>query len=387
MGFGGIDATVKRSQTVLPTMQRPLGSSSLKGQYYRITSNLEEKFQRNGNRIRYERMIMKHFERYGLDTISYLKGPDGDMLSIITDHAKFTLEAAEKAEKDQMEFEYDSYDKANVLDAIEYVISSRVAIIRLGLDPELSKWCDDNDTIRIVTHAEANVAFTSDQDNPRVILLQAMLMEWLKAHGVDLDPQQATMDYSTWPGNENVGVQAHAGAQVNEAYIARKLLHLPETAKGTTKDSRSRRIIHTACLSDDEAEDDDIPSDLPNYKTHYLVENRDDKVAAFESIIHSHGNLELKYSTDANTNDYRSLPTKNHIACVLDRYKEIDAYLAKALNADNTDPAEDPESGTSPSSSKRQKTTGDDVDEDSADPTFNPQGGNESDDDDELAST
>ena len=67
---------------------------------------------------------MKHFERYGLDTITYLQGPDGDMLSIITDHAKFTLEAAEKAEKDQMEFEYDSYDKANVLDAIEYVTSS-----------------------------------------------------------------------------------------------------------------------------------------------------------------------------------------------------------------------------------------------------------------------
>ena len=58
VGFGDIDAAVKRTQTVLPTMQRPLGSSSsIKGQYYRITCTLEEKFQRNGNRIRYERMI------------------------------------------------------------------------------------------------------------------------------------------------------------------------------------------------------------------------------------------------------------------------------------------------------------------------------------------
>ena len=249
-------------------------------------------------------------------------------------------------------------------------VACRVAIVRLGLDPELGKWCDDNDTIRIVTHAEANVAFNSDQDNPRVLLLQAMLMEWLKAHGVDLDPQQAIMDYSIWPGNENVGVQAHDGAEVSEAYIARKLIDLPETTKGTTKDSRSRRIIQTACLSDDEADDDDIPSDLPNHKTHYLVENRDDKVAAFESIIHSHGNLELQYSTTANINDYRLLPAKNHIACVLDRYKEIEAYLAKVLKTNSNDPIADPESGASPPSSKRRKL--DDTNNHQDDHSFNP---------------
>ena len=263
-------------------------------------------------------------------------------------------------------------------------VACRVAIVRLGLDPELGKWCDDNDTIRIVTHAEANVAFNSDQDNPRVLLLQAMLMEWLEAHGVDLDPQQALMDYSLWPGNENVGVQAHEDAEVSEAYIARKLIDLPETAKGTTKDSRSRRIIQTACLSDDEAEDDDIPSDLPNYKTHYLVENRDDKVAAFESIIHSHGNLELQYSTTANINDYRLLPAKNHIACVLDRYKEIEEYLAKALKTNDNDPIADPESEAFPPSSKRHKpnnngTKEDDTGNHQDDHSFNP---DENDEDD-----
>ena len=264
-------------------------------------------------------------------------------------------------------------------------VACRVAIVRLGLDPELGKWCDDNDTIRIVTHAEANVAFNSDQDNPRVLLLQAMLMEWLEAHGVDLDPQQAIMDYSTWPGNENVGVQAHEGAEVSEAYIARKLLDLPETTKGTTKDSRSRRIIQTACLSDDEAEDDDSPSDLPNYKTHYLVENREDKIAAFEGIIHSHGNLELQYSMTANINDYRLLPAKNHIACVLDRYKEIDAYLTEALKTDTSDPDANSESGAFPSSPKRQKTHGNDDNEESTDPAFNPQEESDS-EDDNLAS-
>ena len=125
VGFGDLDAEVKRTQTVSPGMLRPLGSSSsAKSQHYRITNNLDEKFQRNGNRIRYERLVMKHFERHGLDTITYLKGPDGDMLSIITDHAKFTLEEAEKAEHDQREFEYDSYDNANVLDAIEYVTAT-----------------------------------------------------------------------------------------------------------------------------------------------------------------------------------------------------------------------------------------------------------------------
>ena len=263
-------------------------------------------------------------------------------------------------------------------------VACRVAIVRLGLDPELGKWCDDNDTIRIVTHAEANVAFTSDQDNPRVLLLQVMLMEWLEAHGADLDPQQAIMDYSIWPGNENVGIQAHEGAKVSEDYIARKLLDLPDTAKGTTKDSRARRIIHTACLSDDEAEDDDIPTDLPNYKTHYLVENRDDKVAAFESIIHNHGNLELQYSTTANINDYRLLPEKNHIACHLDRYKEIDAYLTKALQPSNAeDSSEDSPAGAS---SKRRKPNGDDDNTESTDPNFNPEEEKESEDDDDPAS-
>ena len=236
-----------------------------------------------------------------------------------------------------------------------------------------------------MTHAEAKFAFNSDQDNPRVLLLQAMLMEWLEAHGVDLDPQQAIMDYSTWPGNENVGVQAHEGAEVSEAYIARKLLDLPETTKGTTKDSRSRRIIQTACLSDDEAEDDDSPSDLPNYKTHYLVENREDKIAAFEGIIHSHGNLELQYSMTANINDYRLLPAKNHIACVLDRYKEIDAYLTEALKTDTSDPDANSESGAFPSSPKRQKTHGNDDNEESTDPAFNPQEESDS-EDDNLAS-
>ena len=100
VGFGDLDAEVKRTQTVSPGMLRPLGSSSsAKSQHYRITNNLDEKFQRNGNRIRYERLVMKHFERHGLDTITYVKGPDGDMLSIITDHAKFTLEEAEKADR------------------------------------------------------------------------------------------------------------------------------------------------------------------------------------------------------------------------------------------------------------------------------------------------
>ena len=124
VGFGDIDPTVKFTQTVLPTMQRPLSSSAAKIQYYRMTCLHEEKFNPNGNRIKFERMIMKHFERYGLDTITYLQGPDGTMMSIITDHAKFTMEEAEKAEKEQFTKHYDLYDKSNVLDAIEYVTSA-----------------------------------------------------------------------------------------------------------------------------------------------------------------------------------------------------------------------------------------------------------------------
>ena len=256
-----------------------------------------------------------------------------------------------------------------------------------GLDPELGKWCDDNDTIRIVTHAEANINFNSQthQDDPRAILLQTMLMEWLTAHGVSLDEQQETMDYSTWPGIENVGTQVNDDDLVTEDYIARKLIHQPEASKGTTKDSRSRRIMVTANFSDSEDDDSSppIPYDGPNHKTHYLVENRDDKVAAYEHIIHLHGNLELKYSTDANINDYRLLPTKTRIACVLDRYTEIVNYLTEALNKDdaNDDDGHDSDnSDTSSPSNKRQKTSdskskasGNLKHDDKTDPAFNPE--------------
>ena len=266
-------------------------------------------------------------------------------------------------------------------------VACRVAIVRLGLDPELGKWCDDNDTIRIVTHAEANINFNSQthQDDPRAILLQTMLMEWLTAHGVSLDEQQETMDYSTWPGIENVGTQVNDDDLVTEDYIARKLIHQPEASKGTTKDSRSRRIMVTANFSDSEDDDSSppIPSDGPNHKTHYLVENRDDKVAAYEHIIHLHGNLELKYSTDTNINDYRLLPTKTRIACVLDRYTEIVNYLTEALNKDdaNDDDGHDSDdSDTSSPSNKRQKTSnskskasGNLKHDDKTDPAFNPE--------------
>lgn len=125
VGFGAIDSTVKSMQTVNPGMHRPLSSSAAsKNQYYRITSQLEEKFNRNGNRIKFEGTVMKHFKRHGLDTITYLQGPDGTMVSIITDHAKFTMEEAETAEREQFTKHYDLYDKSNVIDAIEYVTST-----------------------------------------------------------------------------------------------------------------------------------------------------------------------------------------------------------------------------------------------------------------------
>ena len=65
----------KTPNIVKPTMLcLTLAGSSQKSQAYRI-AGLEDKFGHGSNLLEFQSNVMKHFERYGLDTITYVRDP------------------------------------------------------------------------------------------------------------------------------------------------------------------------------------------------------------------------------------------------------------------------------------------------------------------------
>ena len=96
------------------TQYRPLSiSSSAKAAHYR-TTGLKEKFNRNTSILMFQKEVMDHLTSHGMDTITYLPDPSDKtkMVSIITDHDRFTPAAADRTETLQS-LKYDQYDHAN----------------------------------------------------------------------------------------------------------------------------------------------------------------------------------------------------------------------------------------------------------------------------------
>lgn len=118
-------ALEKTPNIVKPTMLRPTSAgSSQKSQAYRI-AGLDEKFGHGSNLLEFQGDVMKHFERYGLDTITYVQDPadSSQMISIVDHHTKFTNDTASTAVRLHVG-DYDAYDKANVEDAQSFVENS-----------------------------------------------------------------------------------------------------------------------------------------------------------------------------------------------------------------------------------------------------------------------
>ena len=133
--------------SINPTQFRPtsIGSSS-KARYYR-TQGLADKFTRKSDLITFQREVMEHLEENGMDSISYLPSPvDPDkMVSIVSDHGRYTLKQAREAEKAQMAL-YDTYDHNNMKDAKKFLLAS----ISNKLKTQLHEDCYPDDSFIVM---------------------------------------------------------------------------------------------------------------------------------------------------------------------------------------------------------------------------------------------
>ena len=114
-----------KPESIEATQYRPQGvSSAAKAAHYR-TMGLKDKFKRDNNILLFQKEIMDHLKSHGLDTVTYIKDPtDGaQVVSIVTDHDRFTIKSADAVEKSQIKA-YDEYDKGNTRDAVKFLYAS-----------------------------------------------------------------------------------------------------------------------------------------------------------------------------------------------------------------------------------------------------------------------
>ena len=89
-------------ELIHPNQYRPTSiTSQAKCQVLR-TKGLDIKFARGADLHTFQKDVVDHLEDHGLDTVTYLEDPTkpGEMVSVITNHGKFTLEEGSKAADD-----------------------------------------------------------------------------------------------------------------------------------------------------------------------------------------------------------------------------------------------------------------------------------------------
>lgn len=128
---------------IQPSQYRPTRvGNAAKSQYYR-TTGLEVKCTRTSDILSLQKKVMDHLVTHGMDTITYLPDPHDatSMVSVITEHAKFTTEVADTCEAPQMK-KYDEYDHENVRDAKKFLINS----LDEHLEKQIYENCKDEDS-------------------------------------------------------------------------------------------------------------------------------------------------------------------------------------------------------------------------------------------------
>ena len=113
---GTIDPNQYRSTSI---------SSQTKSKHYR-TLGLTDKLSKSSNLQLFQKDLMEHMIEHGLDTITYAPNPSDptEVVSVITDHARFNWKTAIKDVNDVAMLHYDSCDKSNQKDAVKLLMNS-----------------------------------------------------------------------------------------------------------------------------------------------------------------------------------------------------------------------------------------------------------------------
>ena len=76
--------------------------------------------------LTFQRKVMKHLVEHGLDTITYLPDPADkyEMISVVSDHARFNHKTDGAMANKRMESKFDKYDIQNDKDAKDFLLSS-----------------------------------------------------------------------------------------------------------------------------------------------------------------------------------------------------------------------------------------------------------------------
>ncbi len=93
----------------------------------------------------FKKLVQVHMKDCGLDTVGYLPDKQGKMSSVITDHARFTLEAAQTASVLQLK-SYDKYDHSNNDAATAFLLDS----LGVDLKTTITELVEDDDSFHVV---------------------------------------------------------------------------------------------------------------------------------------------------------------------------------------------------------------------------------------------
>ena len=209
-GFSLLETELPTS--IAATRFRPSSiSSGSKAQQCRV-QGLENKFSADGDLQVFQKKVMKHLELYGLDTITYLRDPTDEkqVVSVITDHARFNCVDGVKAAKEHMEKYYvDSYCHGNDSDAKRFLLNS----IDEYLENQLYENCEDDEpfcsfwfNLIHVIRSESVKRFSKIKDNIKARKIQDypgenvesivtdFLSDWKELNGAGMYDQALTMD-------------------------------------------------------------------------------------------------------------------------------------------------------------------------------------------------
>ena len=117
-------------------------ASRAKQQAYCI-AGMETKFNRNGDLLTFQKKIEKHFEQYGLDTITYMVDPSDPtkVVSVLDAHSRFNKSDGVREGNNLMITHYDTYDMDNNTNAKDYLLNSISSELEKQLYQNCSKDC------------------------------------------------------------------------------------------------------------------------------------------------------------------------------------------------------------------------------------------------------
>ena len=204
-----------------PRQFRPTSAGSAqKSKGYRMVA-VEPLLSKGSNLLDFQKIFKKRLEAHGLDTVTYLPDPEqastaggtqGEVLSILTHHSRFTREKAAEAAKEYFD-KYDAYDRANNEDAKELLYNSidseiqrELDLVKDRLDTFVDHWMEVVSIIRVPT---------TDKIEAIKKTFRERKMDSYKGH----DIVQVSLDYQEeWRQLDAAGLYTHdlTSAMLNE---------------------------------------------------------------------------------------------------------------------------------------------------------------------------